>query len=63
LTLVTALDGDKLQTEIGGTSLAGEITSDTKEAGIKDKDELADLIKSVKGAEVFMNKTPKDQLL
>tara|TARA_B110000285_G_C14775827_1_gene446180 strand:+ start:488 stop:595 length:108 start_codon:yes stop_codon:yes gene_type:complete len=33
---------------------------ETKGAGIHDKDELADLLKSVKGAQVFMNKTPKE---
>jgi len=29
-------------------------------AGIKDKADLADLLSSIKGAEVFINRTPKE---
>ena len=29
-------------------------------AGIKDKEDLADLLASIKGANTFMNKTPKE---
>ena len=32
-------------------------------AGIKDKRDLADMLSSIKGAEIFINRTPKNQLL
>lgn len=56
------LDGDQLTKEIGGKTLAGEIQDSEEGAGIKDKGDLQDLLSSIKGANVFMNKTPKDQL-
>ena len=58
--LPQVLDGEVLTQEIGGNTLTQEIMDETKGAGIHDKDELADLLKSVKGAQVFMNKTPKE---
>ena len=60
--LPTPLDGEALTREIGGTKLTGELNDRVNGAGIKDKQDLADLIASVKGANVFMNKTPKEQL-
>ena len=60
--LPTPLDGEALTREIGGASLTGELNDRTNGAGIKDKGDLADLLASIKGAEVFMNKTPKEQL-
>ena len=44
------LDGEVLTAEIGGNTLTQEIMDETSGAGIKDKDELSDLLKSVKGA-------------
>mmetsp|Transcript_6584 Transcript_6584/g.11119 ORF Transcript_6584/g.11119 Transcript_6584/m.11119 type:complete len:94 (-) Transcript_6584:168-449(-) len=60
--LPTPLDGEALTREIGGASLTGELNDRVNGAGIKDKADLADLLASVKGAQVFMNKTPKEQL-
>ena len=60
--LPTPLDGEALTREIGGATLTGELNDRTNGAGIKDKGDLADLLASIKGAEVFMNKTPKEQL-
>ena len=58
----TMLDGQALTKEIGGNSLEGEIEDVKNGAGIKDKSDLQDLLSSIKGANVFMNKTPKSQL-
>ena len=60
--LPTPLDGEALTKEIGGTVLTGELNDRVDGAGIKDKEDLADLLASVKGAQVFMNKTPREQL-
>ena len=40
----------------------GELNDRVNGAGIKDKTDLADLLASIKGAQTFMNKTPKEQL-
>ena len=58
----TQLDGEKLTKEIGGDTLAQEINNTADGAGFKDKADLADLLSSIKGAQIFMNKTPKEQL-
>ena len=58
----TPLDGEALTKEIGGTSLTAELNDAENGAGIKDKEDLADLLASIKGANTFMNKTPKEQL-
>ena len=60
--LPTPLDGEALTKEIGGTVLTGELNDRVDGAGIKDKSDLADLLASVKGAQTFMNKTPREQL-
>ena len=60
--LKTSLDGEALSKEIGGASLTAELNDRSDGAGIKDKEDLADLLSSVKGAQTFMNKTPKEQL-
>ena len=60
--LPSALDGEALTKEIGGTTLTSELTDKVDGAGIRDKEDLADLLASIKGAQTFMNKTPKDQL-
>ena len=60
--LPTPLDGEALTAEIGGTVLTGELNDRIDGAGIKDKSDLADLLASVKGAQTFMNKTPREQL-
>ena len=60
--LPTPLDGAALAKEIGGKGLSTELTDKSNGAGIKDKSDLADLLSSIKGAQVFMNKTPKEQL-
>ncbi len=44
------LDGEELTKEIGGTTLTGELNDRVDGAGIKDKEDLADLLASVKGA-------------
>jgi len=58
----TMLDGQALTQEIGGESLVGELQDTKSGAGIKDKSDLEDLLGSIKGASVFMNKTPKGQI-
>ena len=60
--LPTPLDGEALTKEIGGAALTGELNDRVNGAGIKDKSDLADLLASIKGAQTFMNKTPKEQL-
>eukprot|EP00356_Strombidium_inclinatum_P002457 CAMPEP_0170479394 /NCGR_PEP_ID=MMETSP0208-20121228/653_1 /TAXON_ID=197538 /ORGANISM="Strombidium inclinatum, Strain S3" /LENGTH=127 /DNA_ID=CAMNT_0010751783 /DNA_START=78 /DNA_END=461 /DNA_ORIENTATION=+ len=60
--LPTPLDGNALTKEIGGATLTGELNDRDNGAGIKDKADLADLLASIKGANVFLNKTPKEQL-
>ena len=60
--LPTPLDGEALTKEIGGAALTGELNDRVNGAGIKDKTDLADLLASIKGAQTFMNKTPKEQL-
>jgi len=45
----TPLDGEMLTKEIGGATLTAELNGDNG-AGIKDKEDLADLLASVKGA-------------
>ena len=42
--------------------MTAELNDRENGAGIKDKEDLADLLASVKGAQTFMNKTPKEQL-
>ena len=54
------LDGDTLSKEIGGNQLAKEIAEETDGAGIKDPEELKELLHSIKGAEVFIAKTPTE---
>ena len=54
------MDGEDLTKEIGGTSLTAELNDAEDGAGIKDKEDLADLLASIKGANTFMNKTPKE---
>ena len=46
----TPLDGESLTKEIGGASLTAELNDHADGAGIKDKEDLADLLASVKGA-------------
>ena len=46
----TALDGEALTKEIGGTILTGELNDKVDDTGIKDKADLADLLASIKGA-------------
>lgn len=56
------MDGDTLSQEIGGNQLAKEIAEETEGAGIKDQDELQDILHAIKGSEVFILKTPSEQL-
>ena len=60
--LPTQLDGEALTKEIGAKGLNSELNGAADGAGIKDKSDLADLLESIKGAEVFINRTPKEQL-
>ena len=60
--LPTALDGEALTKEIDAKKLNADLNSKENGAGIKDKSELADLLSSIKGADVFINRTPKEQL-
>lgn len=46
----TPLDGEMLTKEIGGATLTAELNDRDNGAGIKDKEDLADLLASVKGA-------------
>ena len=58
----TPLDGEALIREIGGDVLTSELYDTAQGAGFKDRNDLRDLLSSVKGAAVFMNHTPKEQL-
>lgn len=58
----TPLDGEALTREIGGTKLTKELYDKRLGAGFKDRRDLQDLLSSIKGASVFMNHTPKEQL-
>ena len=58
----TPLDGEALTLEIGAEGLGKELNDLSNGAGIKDKSDLQDMIDSIKGADVFMNRTPADQL-
>ena len=58
----TPLDGEALTREIGGTKLTKELYDRNLGAGFKDRRDLQDLLSSIKGASVFMNHTPKEQL-
>ena len=58
----TPLDGEALTKEIGGTALVQELYDKDKGAGFKEMRDLQDLLSSIKGAAVFMNHTPKEQL-
>ena len=39
-----------------------ELNTRENGAGIKNKEDLQDLLSSIKGADVFINRTPKEQL-
>ena len=56
----TPLDGEALTQEIGADTLGKELNDLTNGAGIKDRADLQDMIDSIKGADVFMNRTPVD---
>ena len=58
--LPTQLDGEALIQEIDAKKLNLELNTRDNGAGIKDKADLADLLSSIKGAEVFINRTPKE---
>ena len=60
--LPTPLDGEALVQEIGADALNLELNEEDG-AGIRDADDLKDLLSSIKGADVFINRTPKAQLL
>ena len=60
--IATPLDGEALTKEIGGTVLTKELYDTNTGAGFKDRRDLQDLLSSIKGASVFMNHTPKEQL-
>ena len=60
--LPTQLDGEALTKEINAKGLNKELNTRENGAGIKDKADLADLLASIKGADVFINRTPKEQL-
>ena len=53
------LDGEALVKEIDAIGLNKELNEEGG-AGIKDKRDLADMLSSIKGAEVFINRTPKN---
>ena len=58
----TPLDGEALVQEIDAVGLNDELNMDDG-AGIRDADDLKDLLSSIKGADVFIGKTPKAQLI
>ena len=60
--LPTQLDGEALIQEIDAKNLNLELNTRENGAGIKNKEDLQDLLSSIKGADVFINRTPKEQL-
>ena len=60
--LKSMLDGQALTKEIGGMKLKGELEHSKLGAGFRDKNDLRDLLTSIKGADTFINHTPKEQL-
>ena len=59
--LPTPLDGEALVKEIDAKALNKEL-NERDGAGIKETADLEDLLKSIKGSEIFINRTPKNQL-
>ena len=61
-TLVTRvpLDGAKLSKEIMTLNQTSKLNKKGSDVGIRNKDDMSDLLSGVKGASTFMNKTPKD---
>ena len=57
----TPLDGEALVKEIDAKALNKEL-NERDGAGIKETADLEDLLKSIKGSEIFINRTPKNQL-
>ena len=53
------MDGEALVKEIDAIGLNKELNEEGG-AGIKDKRDLADMLSSIKGAEIFINRTPKN---
>jgi hypothetical protein len=60
--LKSQLDGRALSMEIGADRLSSELNNRVVGAGFKDRGDLQDLLKSVKGADTFLNHTPLEQL-
>ena len=58
--LKSMLDGQALTKEIGGMKLKGELEHSKLGAGFRDKGDLRDLLTSIKGADTFINHTPKE---
>ena len=59
--LPTPLDGEALVKEIDAQALNKELNEEDG-AGIKDYKDLKDMLGSIKGSEVFINRTPRTQL-
>ena len=59
--LPTPLDGEALVKEIDAANLNKEL-NERDGAGIKEQSDLKDLLASIKGADIFINRTPKNQL-
>ena len=59
--LPTPLDGEALVNEIDAQALNKELNEEDG-AGIKDYKDLKDMLGSIKGSEVFINRTPRTQL-
>ena len=59
--LPTPLDGEALVREIDAANLNREL-NERDGAGIKEQADLKDLLASIKGADIFINRTPKNQL-
>ena len=60
--LRSQLDGKALSREIGGDILSKELNNRKIGAGFKDREDLNDLLREVKGAYTFLNHTPREQL-